>query len=374
MAGENNCRALVIIPLTGRECSEVLAQAQQVGRFVASGGLCDLVEWRLDLLSPVTEGLLAQVSEVAAKVMAAAGVPLLATYRTEVEGGEGDPQLWEEFTVAALGGGAQLVDVEVTHPQLPQALAAVAGASAIVLSKHQFTGNGEGVAAAVEELRRGVDNLFDGPRHAGDTGTVIPSATEHMSQAQRREIASKVVSKLAVMVQDASGFAAVQDQLCRHPLPVTHTAVRGQLEAVPATEWGVARTDALASSQASNGAENPRSSAHLPHAAVATDAAADISLAGANTAVSSCFDLPHARSVKLDLPHARSVKLDLPDALAGGIMITMGPAGKPGRTHPQTLGSCATFAALAGQASAPGQVDASELTALDNETGCLSLN
>lgn len=359
MAGEAGRRALVIIPLTGRECSQVLNQAAQVGQFVASGGICDLVEWRLDLLGAATEELLAQITAGVPQVIATAGVPVLATYRTRAEGGEGDPHGWEAYNRAAIEGGAQLVDVELTHADLPLALEIACGADTIVLSKHLFSGNGEETGAAVEQLRQGIAHLFDDPQDsdpqaARAAGADPLPATAGLSSALRRQLRSKVVAKLAVMVQDADGFAVVQDQLRRHPLPVTHTAVRGQLAAVTATNWGIARADVMAGTQAPSTVKSP-------------NPAADMATA---TAASS----PGAADLLTEPTAPANFKLDPPTALAGGIMITMGPAGKLGRTHPRTLGSCATFAALAGKASAPGQIDANELTALDKETGCLSLS
>ncbi|MDO5720974.1 MAG: type I 3-dehydroquinate dehydratase [Actinomycetaceae bacterium] len=60
--------------------------------------------------------------------------------------------------------------------------------------------------------------------------------------------------------------------------------------------------------------------------------------------------------------------------LARGIMITMGEAGQVGRVFPRLLGSGATFATLAGEQSAPGQVDAQALRDFHRATNCLGLN
>lgn len=140
---------LVAVPVMGATAEALLASVRAL-----RGQPVDLVEWRLDHLAALPGAdLRAGLAELAARVdEAAGGVPVLATYRTRGQGGEGQVTAarYAEL-VDALAGlpGIDLVDVEHDHPLRDACLAALrrAGTPALV-SHHDWCGQ-----PAPEELR-----------------------------------------------------------------------------------------------------------------------------------------------------------------------------------------------------------------------------
>ena len=101
----------IIAPLTGNSLSHLLTQAEQLTRSPA-----EIAEWRVDYLPhPInTENLL----DIACELRKALGeIPLLATYRTFQEGGQGGLNTAEYTALVetlALSGLVDLVDVELS--------------------------------------------------------------------------------------------------------------------------------------------------------------------------------------------------------------------------------------------------------------------
>jgi 3-dehydroquinate dehydratase-1 len=126
----------VCIPLVARTAPALLAEATAAGRKQPH-----LVEWRMDFFDGIADG--GAVVALSTALRAAAGVPLLATRRSQREGGE--PIALDEAQVAqlyeALGAAhaADLLDVEMESP-LVRAMVDTARAHGIgtVLSFHDF--------------------------------------------------------------------------------------------------------------------------------------------------------------------------------------------------------------------------------------------
>lgn len=301
MVGERARRALVIIPLTGKDLAQTHNQVRGIADFIAGGGICDLVEWRLDQLAPHQLGSCGIERHLAA-IREAAGVPLLATYRTRSEGGDGDPERWQEATLAAVEGGADLVDVELPFALATDVLDQVRGASAAVVSKHFFNP--------------------DSP----------PTQLEAAVKSLREVTAGRanIIAKLAVMAATPAALGQFARQLKDTPLPVSlRTQGEGEMVEVPRNRWGYADGEST------------------------TRAAITRTLQGTTGTPADGTEIA--------------------EALAGGITIAMGEAGRESRIYPGRFRSCATFATLAGKASAPGQVEAAELTAQHRRQRCLRL-
>jgi 3-dehydroquinate dehydratase-1 len=126
----------VCIPLVARTVSALLAEAKAAG-----AKRPHLVEWRMDFFDGIADT--SAVVQLATDLRAAAGVPLLATRRSQREGGE--PIALDEAQVAQLykamcaAGAADLVDVEMESP-LVRAMVDTARVQGIgtVLSFHDF--------------------------------------------------------------------------------------------------------------------------------------------------------------------------------------------------------------------------------------------
>jgi len=129
-------RAKIIVPLMPRSVEEVPAAV------AALDGLpVDLVEWRMDHV-PASE----DVPAVGAALRAATALPVLATYRTDREGGLGtlpDDAYAALVADVAVAGLADAVDVE--YRRAPNAVATVFAAARpagvpVLASFHDFTG------------------------------------------------------------------------------------------------------------------------------------------------------------------------------------------------------------------------------------------
>ena len=139
-----------IVPLTASSLEALLAEC-------AAAAECDIVEWRIDHFAGFraappgdaprgapSSGGVDSILEAASHLTAAAGRPLLATFRTASEGGASaiSPAEYEALLDALVrGGGVQAVDVE--HFRAPGLTARVAEAAhaagvAVVASYHDF--------------------------------------------------------------------------------------------------------------------------------------------------------------------------------------------------------------------------------------------
>jgi 3-dehydroquinate dehydratase type I len=91
--------------------------------------LADILEIRLDLMEDFDLG----------EIVKASNRPLLVTYRSVKEGGEGnaDPEMHAEYLLSAIQSGAAFVDVELSLPvKLREKIICSAGRTETVLSTH----------------------------------------------------------------------------------------------------------------------------------------------------------------------------------------------------------------------------------------------
>lgn len=181
-------RPKVIVPLTGADVTELLAQAAAV---VAAGP--DVVEWRIDLLGDGSATPAEAVAAGRALLAALGGLPLLATIRTSREGGRADVTDEEYVAVyrAVLDAGlADLIDVEVMRDEATVRTLvdlAHAGSVAVVASNHDFDATpaqAEIVRRLLLMAERGADVLKIAvmPQGPGDVLTLLAATWETSQQ------------------------------------------------------------------------------------------------------------------------------------------------------------------------------------------------
>lgn len=102
-------RPKIIVPLVGKTEEEILAGARQ-----AKDLDCDVIEWRIDFYQSVQTP--ATVAAFSKEVAAAAGKPVLVTFRTAKEGGVleiEDSHYFDIYRAVLTDGHADLIDVEL---------------------------------------------------------------------------------------------------------------------------------------------------------------------------------------------------------------------------------------------------------------------
>lgn len=175
----------IIVPLVGQTRDKIIEEAQLVAQLD-----CDLVEWRLDFYQdvcnfPQTLALVKEIKNIIAK-------PLLATFRTQAEGGEMALPTEDYFALYhTLIHDAQinLLDVELFLPAEPVAeivAAAQANGIKIVMCNHDFNAT-PAKDEIISRLRKMQDKHADickiavMPQSAADV-LVLLSATEEMKR------------------------------------------------------------------------------------------------------------------------------------------------------------------------------------------------
>lgn len=124
--------AVVAVPIV----AETLREAKNQWEVALAAG-ADLVEWRLDALEPQIDP--SQVDEVATWGREAFGVPVLATIRTEAEGGNyrGSNEQYVS-QVQRVASWADLVDVEVERDGVAELITSLSPNVPVVASFHEF--------------------------------------------------------------------------------------------------------------------------------------------------------------------------------------------------------------------------------------------
>lgn len=203
-------RPAVVVPLTGGDLVELLAQAAAVRE---AGP--DVVEWRVDLAEALAGDTRALVLAGHQLVDALGGLPLLATVRTEPEGGRAapDPQAHLATLEALVSAGvADLVDVELSAgPRVVHravALAHEAGV-AVVVSSHDVVGTpprAELLGRLREMAAAGADlcKIAVTPHDAGDVLELL-GATWDASRELGRPVISVSMGRLGVVSRLAGG-------------------------------------------------------------------------------------------------------------------------------------------------------------------------
>lgn len=180
-----DCSAVTaVVPLTGSTLAEVEDQWTAAARAGA-----DMVEWRLDFLERDPEMASTalehadQIFKLATKMREAAGIPVLATYRTSAEGGnldiEADGAATYKDLVRDAAGWADVVDVEIVRPGGDDLVAELQDQVMVVASFHSF--------------QAGVDEEF------------LKAILQHMERSEA------AVVKVAWMVGDPDDLEIVLD-------------------------------------------------------------------------------------------------------------------------------------------------------------------
>lgn len=180
-------RAKVIVPITGRNAEELVAQASELARHTL-----DIVEWRVDFFSEMLN--IEAVLEVGRAIVAAlGGKPVLFTFRTAAEGGAQAiaPAHYAELNIALIDSGlVDAVDVEqffdADAGDLVIAAAKRAGV-AVVGSNHDFQATppaAEIVRRLVAMQKRGCDiaKMAVMPHDPGDLLTMLSATWTMASQ------------------------------------------------------------------------------------------------------------------------------------------------------------------------------------------------
>ncbi|MDT3767492.1 type I 3-dehydroquinate dehydratase [Gleimia hominis] len=140
-----NGRPAMICPLQGENASQLVSRARKIEISPA-----DVVEWRVDTLAERDPGVVRGAAQVVRREVQR---PLIATFRSTGEGGQGDPadsqRVYE--TVAPI---ADALDVEYSHAARPELLELAYSHEAVpVLSYHNFE-RAESADALLDRLER----------------------------------------------------------------------------------------------------------------------------------------------------------------------------------------------------------------------------
>ncbi len=126
--------AIVAVPVVGETLEESRAQWR-----AAKDAGADMIEWRLDFLDDaVGED---EKAALAQEMKGEFSLPLLATYRTDADGGRfrfTRPEGYREV-VRSAAGFADMVDVEISVPGSTQLVRELAATVPVVASFHDFT-------------------------------------------------------------------------------------------------------------------------------------------------------------------------------------------------------------------------------------------
>lgn len=133
-------RPKIAVPLTGKTQNELCEQAKNI---TTENG--DLVEWRLDNFADVLdESLVSKTAQSLRGILG--GIPLLATFRTEYEGGQMALKNSDDYFMIykniITGHMADLIDVELFRTEENVKKLVSLGHEnevAVVMSNHEFT-------------------------------------------------------------------------------------------------------------------------------------------------------------------------------------------------------------------------------------------
>ncbi len=197
-------RPKVIVPIVAPTREEILAKAEQL-----RGLTFDVVEWRVDFFREAADTR--QVLDTLAGLRAVLGdTPILFTFRTKKEGGEGELSM-EAYTAlnaaAARSGNADAVDVEVFSGDdvVKANIDLIHGAGAVVVgSSHDFGGTPtqeEIVSRLCKGQQLGCDILKAAvmPRSRRDVLTLLLATEEMYTHHARQPIVTMSMGGLGTV-------------------------------------------------------------------------------------------------------------------------------------------------------------------------------
>ncbi|MDO5048910.1 MAG: type I 3-dehydroquinate dehydratase [Actinomycetaceae bacterium] len=149
-------RSALIVPITGANASQIASRARAIERSAA-----DIVEWRVDGLGSLDTAIIQGALQVLRRETSR---PILATYRTRVQGGEGNPTDSLRVAKVVLEAGVDALDIEETDPNADEIAALVYEGGAVpVLSVHDFerTPGVEALIKKLTEMQARVESWFE---------------------------------------------------------------------------------------------------------------------------------------------------------------------------------------------------------------------
>lgn len=180
-------RPKLIAPIVARTREQALAQAARLIRLPV-----DIAEWRADHLHTHAQEILSTLHELR-KVLS---IPLLFTYRTHKEGGEGGISL-DAYTAlnrrAVQSGDADLIDVELSAGK--EAVAALAADirsknALSVVSSHHFSDTPPkdeivNTLLAMQAIEADIPKFACMPNNTGDVLTLLAASAEFKGLTDR---------------------------------------------------------------------------------------------------------------------------------------------------------------------------------------------
>lgn len=182
----------IIIPLTGKEDAEILAEAKAVGQLPS----CDMVEWRLDLYDRLNEPQ--AVCRLANQLAADTGQPLIITLRTAAEGGAADLSAQAYFDIYKYlieNADFDLLDIQLQTPAaIRAALVALAHAKGIkvIMSYHDFT-----KTPAIKEMARHLQAMA---ANQADVAKIAVMPHDHQDVLDLLSVTAEMSKQLAIPV------------------------------------------------------------------------------------------------------------------------------------------------------------------------------
>lgn len=183
-------RPAVIVPIAMRTEREIIEQAHAIADSPQSHHV-DLVEWRIDHFEACSnsdyDAVVSVLHELQRVLMPR---PILATFRTQYEGGASviSDSNYLELNSKLSTGGADVIDIEAHHPKASDCIAAAHQESVpVVGSNHDFnsTPRHHDIVATLKHIRSlgcDVPKIAVTPKTPADTLTLLSASLEASEQ------------------------------------------------------------------------------------------------------------------------------------------------------------------------------------------------
>lgn len=237
----SNHPPLLCVPVFGRDVASLMAAAE-----AAKGAPWDVIEWRVDFLSDLSQ----LTSALGALRSVLPDAPVLATFRTKEEGGEQslpDPDYFEILRRLMETGQIGGIDIEYFHnPKDRQAAIARAQEAGlfVIVSSHHFDGTpAEGQMEALLETlveTGGIGKLAVMPKTPRDVLALLSATLAVKERYPDRPLITMAMGPLGVITRIAgetfgsaltfgtAGAASAPGQLPADTLRTMLTALHGK--------------------------------------------------------------------------------------------------------------------------------------------------